>query len=169
MGAVAGPNESMRCISRYEAFKCWRVSVPKGLGGGQIYFNDSDYGGSLQSLQEARYFRDEKFEAVGLPLMARVSITAARRERGETLAIYDIEDRRGGRVVRGIWMETVSGKPRQRAVQRSCGKHGEERARAEVERLVREGIERESSRIEFAERNGTLAMGDGSVGSRRNR
>lgn len=166
---IREPNESMRCITRFEAFKCWRVSLPKGLGGGQVYFSDSDYGGKEAALREARYYRDERFEEVGLPIMARVNITAVRMERGEVMPVYETTDQRGVQVVKGRWMETVKGRPKERTVQRSCSLHGAEDARRIVEAQVRLGIEREAARLAAAESQGLLKLGDGAVGSRRNR
>lgn len=164
---LSAPDPSMKCISRYEAFKCWRVALPKGLGGRQVYFNDSDYGGCQQALTEAAHFRDEQFVLAGVQIHARVNLTAQRQASDSHLPIYETTDHRGTLAVRGRWMTTVAGKPYQRTVSRSCTLHGREGAWRQVEDIVKSATADEAERIASAERNGTLGRGDGAVGSRR--
>tara|TARA_R110000868_G_scaffold249898_4_gene506378 strand:+ start:8360 stop:8866 length:507 start_codon:yes stop_codon:yes gene_type:complete len=160
--------QSMLCISRMEDFKTWRVALPKGLGGRQQYFNDSDYGGKQAALLESIYYRDDAYTAADMPLHARLRLTTKRKESGCIVPIYEIVTP-SGTSIRGYWMSTENGVAKMKAIQRSCQTHGADRARQIVEAKVFEEIKKEATRLAEAEATGTLQLGDGAIGSRRNR
>ena len=145
--------------------------MPNSLSGkhcAQVYFNDSDYGGKDQALLEALTYRDNEYKKFDLPILSRIRVTKKRLAEGHTLAIYNCLHV-GIPVVRGRWMETVNGKPKQFHVLRSCNKYGAERAFEIVENILREKVSAEAARLAWREANGCLQLGDGAVGSRRNR
>lgn len=144
----AVPVNSRKHVGWHSPEYLWRVQLPAVCGSRQEYFSPTTYGGVEEALVEALLFRDQAFASAGLEPPNAASPTHSQQARGVTLPISEsIDPRRGALYISGSWMETIHGKTRQRRVSRSVEKYGYAQARAEVETLVRKGLEREAHRF----------------------
>lgn len=144
----AVPVNSRKHVGWHSPDGLWRVQLPAVCGARQEYFSPANYGGVEEALIEALLFRDQAFASAGLEPPNAASPTHSQQARGVKLPISESTGpKRRGLYISGYWMETTGGKTKQRRVTRSAQKYGYAQARAEIETLVRKGLEREAHRF----------------------
>lgn len=140
------PALNLKYISWHTPSKTWRVYFPDALGGAQHYFGPCNHGGVEKALIEALYFRDDKLMKAGENPTYCTNITRRRLKDKNDLPInIQYNARRNFYYVRGAWMETRNGVLKQRTCTRTISPRTEEQAWAEVEAIVRAGVEREAA------------------------
>jgi|GEM_PF-4572260 len=143
------PVNSSKCVDWFSETSSWRVQLPVVFKHRQHYFAPANYGGVEEALMEALLFRDGEYQHAGLEPASAASVTRRQMAAGVTLPIFESVRARDGRMsIVGYWQETqANGTCKQRRVSRSVGIRTYSQALAEVQALVRQGLDSEARRF----------------------